>query len=38
MSQQVLIVKCKDCQERYAESSKDKNNPLFDDDAEFGQV
>ena len=38
MSQQVLIVKCKDCLERYAKSSKDKNNPFFGDDAEFGIV
>ena len=38
MSQQCLRAKCRSCQERYAETSKDKNNPFFDDDADFGLV
>ena len=35
MSQLCLVAKCKDCQDRYAETSKDKNNPYGDDDSEF---
>ena len=38
MSQQVLIAQCSDCENKYAETSKDKNDPYGDDNSSFGLV
>lgn len=35
MGQLNNTVKCKTCEENHAKSSKDPNNPFFDDDADF---